>query len=46
MPRLEGTSTNPFPILILLIGLLVLAFLALELTGTIDLIAGFGDDQE
>jgi hypothetical protein len=43
MPRLEGTHTNPLPVLIAAILIVVVAFFALELAGIIDVIAGLGD---
>ena len=43
MPRLEGTHTNPLPLILGVLLIALVAFLALELSGVIDVIAGFGD---
>lgn len=42
MPRLEGERSNTGLYVLLVLVLLIVAFLLLEITGTINLIANFG----
>ena len=44
MPRLEGARTNMVPYILGLVVLIILALLAAELTGVVDVVDGFGPD--